>query len=249
MPEARTIAMIKHPNSRQDDRAAELLAARGYRLDWRCPGEGCVLPEPSGEHAGAVVYGGPESANDCGSKAYIRAELDWIGRWIAADKPFLGICLGSQLLARALGAQVSPHPERVYEIGYVPIAPTAAGAGFLDGPLHVYHWHKEGFELPAGAELLATGPVFPNQAFRYGASAYGVQFHPEVTPTIFRRWIEEAAHCLAEPGAQPPARQIADGARYDRALGDWLEGFLDRWLGLPEAALRPAAPAPGRAPG
>ena len=225
------IALIKQPNSARDDRAAALLADWGYELDWCCPGEGDALPDVTDGHRGAIIYGGPESANDDREKPYIRAELDWTEAWLGTGKPFLGICLGGQLLARTLGAKVERHEDGLYEIGYVPIDPTAQANGFLDGTLHVYHWHKEGFEVPTTAERLAVGPSFPNQAFRYGEAAYGIQFHPEVTPDIFQRWMKEAAHCLEEPGAHPAARQIEDGARYDQALGDWFERFLEGWIG------------------
>src|SRR3546814_18585299 len=87
-------------------------------------------------------------------------------------------------------------------MSYGAVAPPPPADGFLGGPLHVYHWHNEGFEVPASAELLAAGPVFPNQAFRYGDRAYGIPFHPEVGRTVMQRWIAEAAHMLSEPGAQ-----------------------------------------------
>ncbi|MCH8038211.1 MAG: glutamine amidotransferase, partial [Proteobacteria bacterium] len=84
--------------------------------------------------------------------------------------------------------------------------------------------------VPAGAELLATGPVFPNQAYRYGRNAYGLQFHPEVTVPVMSRWMKEAGHMLAYPNAQPRERQLADAERYDAPLEAWLERFLDDWL-------------------
>jgi GMP synthase (glutamine-hydrolysing) len=204
--------------------------ARGYRIEWCAPGKGEVLPAPGPEHIGAIVYGGAESANDDATKPYLRTELDWIERWLATGKPFLGFCLGGQMLARVLGARVDAHPEAFYEIGYVPIEATAAADGFLDGVSHVYHWHHEGFTLPDGAELLATGPVFPNQAFRYGAQVYGLQFHPEVTVPVMTRWMDEAGHMLAQPNAHPRARQLADAERFDAPLAAWLGRFLDGWL-------------------
>src|SRR3546814_19264276 len=96
-------------------------------------------------------------------------------------------------------------------MSYGAVAPPPPADGFLGGPLHVYHWHNEGFEVPASAELLAAGPVFPNQAFRYGDRAYGIQFHPEVGRTVMQRWIAEAAHMLPEPGAQSVEEQLENG--------------------------------------
>ena len=140
------------------------------------------------------------------------------------------LCLGGQLLARVLGAEVRLHREGLHEIGYTPIAPSDEAAGFVDGLSHVYHWHKEGFDLPAGAELLARGPIFPNQAFRYDDNVYALQFHPEVSVPVMRRWMIEAAHMLESPGAHPPERQLADAAQFDAPLEAWLNDFLDHWL-------------------
>lgn len=242
---SKTVLLVDHPVGKRDDRAARMLADRGYALRWCSPGKGDTLPERGDEFCGAVVYGGPESANDGDSKPYIRREIDWIGRWVAGGRPLLGICLGAQLLARALGARVAPHPQGLHEIGYVPVSPTEAGDGFLGAGLHVYHWHKEGFEVPEGAELLAVGPTFPNQAFRYGRRVYGLQFHPEVTRKVLVRWMEEAGHMLSAPGAHGAERQLADAQRFDAPMSRWLEGFLDSWLseqGI--GAERPAGPRP-----
>ena len=228
----KTVLLIDHPAGKRDDRVSRMLAERGYAIDWCCPGRGDPLPAPEdGTHCAAVVYGGPESANDGEDKPYIRQEIDWIEGWVAAGQRFLGICLGAQMLSRALGGCVSLHPEGFYEIGYVPIEPTGAGNGFLPGRTHVYHWHKEGFDVPDGAELLARGPTFPNQAYRYGRNAYGIQFHPEVTAKVLLRWIDEAGHMLDRPGAHAAARQRADAARYDEPMVHWLDGFFDTWLG------------------
>ncbi len=177
-----------------------------------------------------MVYGGAESANDDREKPFLRAELDFIEAWLETGKPFLGFCLGAQLLSRVLGGRVDPHPDGLYEIGYVPVQATPQANGFLDGVSHVYHWHHEGFTVPAGAELLAEGPVFPNQAFRYGANAYGLQFHPEIPVSVMTRWMREAGHQLDQPNAHPKARQLADAERYDAALETWMRNFLDRWI-------------------
>ncbi len=229
----RKVILIDHPVGKRDDRASRMISERGFEIQWISPGRGDALPDPSklSDVAAAVVYGGPESANDGDSAPYIAEEIDWVGRWVAAEKPYLGICLGAQLLAKSLGAKVSMHPERTHEIGYVEIKPTAAANGFLNAPMHVYQWHKEGFELPGGAELLATGSVFPNQAYRLSEKIYGIQFHPEVTTEISQRWITDAAHMLAEPGAHSAERQNADSRQHDAPLEDWLGGFLDNWLG------------------
>ena len=188
------------------------------------------------DYAGAIVLGGVQSANDAESAPYLRREIDWIGRWVAADRPYLGICLGGQLLARALGARVAPHQDGWSEIGYFPVYATPPGAALIPDGMHVYHWHREGFELPEGAELLARGDTFPHQAFRYGSKVYGLQFHPEVTLSVAAAWSRESAEHLARPGAQSAEQQEAAGRRFDAALHSWLDGFLDHWLAAAQIA-------------
>ena len=131
----------------------------------------------------------------------------------------MGLCLGAQLLGKAYGGEVGPHPEGLNEIGYADIAPTQAGRELIPGPMRVFHWHTEGVETPPGGERLAEGAVFPNQAFRLGAHAYGLQFHPETTVEIFSTWIEEAGHMLDWPGAQPKDAIFADAERHDARTG------------------------------
>ena len=231
-----TVLLIHHPVGRRDDRASRRLRQMGYRVEWCSPGNGDALPEPDGQYRAAVVYGGPESVNRLDEYGYLVAEMKWMEKWISKDRHFLGICLGAQMLAKVLGASVAPHPEGLFEIGYVEIEPTVRGGGFMADPLKVYHWHNEGFACPDGAELLATGPTFPNQAYRFGANVYGIQFHPEVSLDVMKRWLREAGHCLSEPGAHPAERQLADAALYDKAMADWLNSFLADWLEAPSGA-------------
>lgn len=228
---SRKVIIVDHPVGKRDDRGSKMIAERGFEVEWCNPGRGDGLPTLGSDVAAVVVYGGAENLSEIHERCYLHEEMDWIGRCVADGLPFLGICLGAQLMAKALGAEVRKHPEGLYEIGYYPIEPTAEGRDFLPGPMHVYHWHQEGFEVPEGAVRLATGETFENQAFRYGERAYGLQFHPEVSPEVFQRWIKEAGHMLASPGAHPAERQREDSERHDPPMRDWFEGFLDRWIG------------------
>ena len=127
--------------------------ARGYPLDIRRPRFGEALPDTLDGHAGAVIFGGPMSAND--NDEYIGRETEWIGVPLAEGAPFLGLCLGAQMLARHLGAAVGPDPDGRVEIGYYDLKPTEAGRRLMDWPDRVHHFHREGFGLADGATLLA----------------------------------------------------------------------------------------------
>ena len=132
-----------------------------------------------------------------------------------------------QMLARQLGATVAFHPNGMAEVGYYPIRVTPAAKGVVDTwPAVVYQWHREGFELPAGADLLAEGDLFKVQAFRYGPAAYGIQFHAEVTHAMMCRWTTRGHERMALPGAKPRADHFVDRPVYDLAIRTWLFDFL-----------------------
>jgi len=209
-------------------RIGQMLVKRGYRLDVRRPRLGDPLPETLVEHAGAVLFGGPMSANDADPVS--RGLIDWIGVPLREAAPLFGICLGAQQIARHLGAAVTQHPQGLVEIGYYPIHPTKAGAALMTWPDIVYQWHREGFELPHGATCLAGGDSFPNQAFRYGECAFAVQFHVELTLAMMYRWTTHGAHRMDMPGAQDRRAHLAGRAEHDAKTVAWLSEFLDLWL-------------------
>ncbi|ASC73959.1 hypothetical protein XM38_049330 [Halomicronema hongdechloris C2206] len=221
--------MVVHQATSDPGLVGQQLRQRGYGLDMCCPAEGEPLPQDLEAYEAVVVFGGPMSANDDDTLPFIRQELHWIERILTTDTPFLGICLGAQLLARTLGAQVYSHPQGLREIGYFPLQPTVAGQAYFADPMAVYHWHQEGFELPRRAMLLAQGNWFPHQAFRYG-QAYGLQFHPEITTELIHTWTTKGADQLTLPGAQPRDRQLAGHRQHGPGVAHWLQGFLERWL-------------------
>jgi GMP synthase (glutamine-hydrolysing) len=98
----------------------------------------------------------------------------------------------------------------------------------MDWPSMVYQFHREGFDLPRDAELLATADVYPNQAFRYGANAWAIQFHAELTLAMMHRWAVRGAHRFVLPGAQQGREHLAGRLVHDAALLEWLKQFLDR---------------------
>ncbi len=225
----RVLAVVHQGHSRTG-RVGALLEQRGYTVDKCCPSIGDTLPEDLSPYAGVVVYGGPMSANDDATQPGIRAELDWLPKVLEAQTPYLGLCLGAQLVARVLGAKVDVHPEGLAEIGYVKIEPVFQQCSIFPQSLTVYQWHREGFDLPSGATLLARGESFPNQAFRYGKNAYGLQFHPEVTLEMKEIWTVKAAERLKLPGAMPREQHLDLHPVHDPALGNWIDRFLDHWL-------------------
>lgn len=224
------ILFVMHSRKGGPGEVGEALDRLGFETEIRRPVVGDALPGHHEDYAACVIFGGPQSANDIDCEDYMRREAGWIEGRLASGKPMLGICLGCQLIARVLGAPVTRHAEGLREIGFYPITPTDAGRGMFDEGLHVYHWHKEGWELPPGAELLARGETFPNQAFRYRETVYGIQFHPEVNRRIMSRWIELAGEDLEHPGAQSAEEQNAGCSAHEARMHGWLEGFLARWL-------------------
>lgn len=169
------------------------------------------LPRPQ-DLAGLVVMGGWQDADDDAGHPGLRAERDLLARAVDADLPVLGVCLGMQLLALALGAPL--HRRHGTEIGFAPVGvvgehPVLAPLGASPA---VLHWHSDAVDLPGGATLLARTTTTPVQAFRAG-SALGLQFHLEVDEALLSTW-------LAEPGMtagltpSDVARTRADGARH-----------------------------------
>ena len=234
------VLVVLHQECSTPGRVGNALRALGHRLDVRRPRFGDALPETLDDHAGAVIFGGPMSAND--PDEFVRREIDWISVPLREQRPFLGICLGAQMLAMQLGARVAPHPEGRAEVGYYPIRPTQAGLALCPHwPDHVYHWHREGFELPHGAELLAEGGDFPVQAFQSG-HAFGLQFHPDVTYAMMHRWTTRGYDRLDAPGARARHHHFADRAVHDVTERAWLKAFLDDWLTrMPRSVMSEAA--------
>jgi len=226
----RTVLAVLHQAHSTTGRIGRLLKALGYSIDVRRPALGDPLPDSLARHAGVMVFGGPMCAND--THDWLQRELDWLGVPLREEKPFLGICLGAQLMARRLGARVHVGEGKRGEIGYYPLHPTPE-ADALCGelfPRHVYHWHFDGFDLPAGARSLAGGCArYPHQAFRYGDAIVGLQFHPEVTYQMMCRWTVRGAHCLNAEGARPAHEHLDGWRQHDAAVEKWLAAFLGTW--------------------
>ena len=233
----RKLVMIRHYDEPDDDRVQAFAVANGLEPVSCRPYRGDDLPRLGPDVAGAVVFGGRQSAADDQGAPYLAAEMDWIRQVIEADVPLLGICLGAQLIIRVLGGEVGPLNGNLHEFGYYPVSPTPAGRDFLPATLHVTEAHYHTFTLPAGVTLLATGETYAHQAFCFGDKVYGVQFHPECTAAIFRRWQQSETAAYDQPGAQSRQEQDRLMALHDAAQGDWFNGFLTDHFGSGRAAL------------
>lgn len=228
------ILIVLHQELSTPGRVGHLLLESGFDLDVRRPPLGDSLPETLDGHAGAVMFGGPMSAND--QEEFVRRETDWLAVPLAEDRPFLGICLGAQMLVNHLGGKVEGHGDGLVEIGWYPLKATEEGAELMPWPDMVYQFHREGFSLPSGATLLATAETYPNQAFRYGANAWGIQFHAELTRVMMHRWVVRGAHRFELPGAQQGRDHLGGRLIWDMHLKRWLVQFLETVFGRPAGA-------------
>lgn len=177
-----------------------------------------------------VVLGGPIGAEDEARFPWLADELALIRRRLDSGRPLLGLCLGAQLMARALGARV--RTMGVKEIGFSPVRLTEAGRATALAELGdqaVLHWHGDRFELPRGLASLAWTPVCDHQAFAPHARALGLQFHPEVDPARFEQWLVGHVGELEQAGIEPAALRAAM-ARESEGLQAALGRLMDRWL-------------------
>lgn len=161
-----------------------------------------------------IILGGPWSVYD--GFPWLDAELQLIREAMEKNIPILGICLGAQLIATALGAEVRPCGPK--EIGWYPLRLTEEGGndallGHLGEEETVFQWHGDMFDIPAGAVHLAASPLCRNQAFRYGDSVWALQFHLEVTPPMVEQW-------LTEPDNEAEVRQAFGSGHFDQVRGD-----------------------------
>lgn len=236
------VLIVLHGELSTPGRVAIQLRNRDIPLDVRRPRFGDDLPKTLEAHSGAVIFGGPQSAND--DDEIVKREIDWIGVALKEKKPFLGICLGAQMLAKRLGARVYKHADGHAEVGYYPIRPTAEGRSVCkDWPDHVYQWHREGFDLPDQALMLAEGDSFPVQAFSYGGTAYALQFHMDVTHATMCRWTTRGHERMTLPNAKPRETHFEGRLMHDPACRAWLSEFIDHWLKPPTAAQMASATA------
>ncbi|WP_406625202.1 glutamine amidotransferase [Acidovorax sp. SDU_ACID1] len=234
----RTVIAIRHIHFEDLGTLEPLLQKRGYTVHY----VDATVDDLSAVDTLApdllVVLGGPIGAFDDGIHPFLVDELAVVQRRLAAGLPIMGICLGAQLIARALGAKV--YALGVKEIGFSPVQLTEGGrasvlAALGDTP--VLHWHGDQFDIPDGAEWLARTEIGENQAFSRGATVLGLQFHLEADIRQIERWLVGHACELGQAGIDPRTLRAQALAQQDRlaaaataVVGAWLDG-IDKPVG------------------
>jgi GMP synthase (glutamine-hydrolysing) len=228
-----TIIAIRHLAFEDLANFEGVLKARGHDIRYIDAATDDLAALPHDLPAPLFVLGGPIGAYEEALYPFINAELRFIEKRLAAKLPIFGICLGAQLMARALGARV--YPAQAKELGWAPIALTEAGQRSVLKPLGagpVLHWHGDTFDLPPGATRLASTAICENQAFGFGANALALQFHIEAEAKGLERWyvghtMELAAAKIAVPTLRAQSQELAPAAaaRGNACLTAWLDAL------------------------
>jgi GMP synthase (glutamine-hydrolysing) len=202
----KTALILQHTSIERGGLYETVLEEEAWALDVRPLYSGSFLPKDIEDYGMLLVLGGPMSVNDEADYPFLAEEILFIRKAIKIGHPVWGVCLGAQLMAKALGAGVYPGSHK--EIGWYWLNQTPSGRtdsllGQLDPYFLVFQWHGETFDLPPEAVCLAGNPAYPNQAFRYGNLAYGLQFHMEITKPMLKSWLSNWAGEIKE--ARPPA--------------------------------------------
>jgi GMP synthase (glutamine-hydrolysing) len=228
---AKTCLAVRHVAFEDLGLLGPLVAARGYDVRYHDAGverfEAQTLVAPDL----VIVLGGPIGVYEADAYPFIADEIAAVAARLASNKPLLGVCLGAQMMAAALGARVAPGP--VKEIGWAPLTLTAAGQSSVLAPLGdqhpVLHWHGDNCELPAGCERLASTAHCPVQAFSRVPSQLALQFHLETEPARFETWLVGHTVELGKAGIDPRElrRQVHALGPATRELGGRV---LAAWL-------------------
>ncbi len=227
-----TAVAIRHVAFEDLDAFAPALAARGYKASYRDAPTDDLAATELADCDLLVVLGGPIGVYEDDRYPFLKTEIALLEKRLKVGKPVLGICLGAQLMARALGAKV--YGAGFKEIGWSGVTLSAAGRASplakLAPGTRVLHWHGDTFDLPSGAIHLASTPRTPNQAFAVGRHGLALQFHLEVSARGLERWfVGHAVEIGGTPRVTVP-RLRADAAKFAPDLVSQGRGVLEAWL-------------------
>ncbi len=229
------ILIVKHVGHEGPGLIGDALRSDEWEFETVELENGDALPEDLREIAAVIVLGGPMNVYEVDKFPFLNDEEKLIRKTLVEEVPFLGICLGAQLLAKTCGVSVYKTPEK--EIGWYRVKTTRAAKGdmlFRHLPEHmaVFQWHEDTFEIPDGGMLLATGKPCKNQAFKIGSNAYGLQFHIEVTPDMVQRWME------GEKDKNAAQKTLGDTVKIEKTFLKQAGLLLDNFKQIIESSLR-----------
>ena len=238
MAKNKIVNVIRHLAFEDLDSFTSVLQAHDYRINYIEAADFALAPDDMSQIDALsddllVILGGPISVNDKTMFPFIDAKIALLKERIAADKPTLGVCLGAQLIASALGAKIFPGEEK--EIGWYPLDLTQAGKHsslrYLSAEhCSMLHWHGESFDLPEGAVLLASSERFKTQAFSYGENILALQFHPEITQRSMEKWFIGHIGEIMHTDGVSVEQLREDTYRFSKQLEMQGELFFNSWF-------------------
>ena len=233
MGKNKTVNVIRHLAFEDLASFTSVLQAHDYQINYIEAGYDDLSQLDAFSDELLIILGGPISVNDKAMFPFLEVEINLLKQRVAADKPTLGICLGAQLIASALGASVYPGKEK--EIGWYDLSLTAAGEQsalrYLSSKhCSMLHWHGETFDLPDNAVLLASSEKYLNQAFSYGSNILALQFHPEITQRAMEKWFIGHIGEIVQTDGVDVAMLRKDTRQFANQLEVQGELFFNSWF-------------------